>query len=88
MSSPNNPVGNWPQFLPTAVKPSPQTPATTNPVANSRRPSYVEQLRQASSSQAAPYVTLLQETKTLEPSQPHDRPLREAPYSFARQRPS
>jgi hypothetical protein len=82
----HNPVGNWPQFITRAEPPSPQpqspSPAVTPTPAplfpTMLRPSYTEQLRQASAAQAAPYVTLLREAPEVEPALPEDRPLREA----------
>lgn len=58
------------------------TPAVTPAPKLANRPlSYIEQLRQASAAQAAPYVELLRATKAhddVEPALPTDRPLREA----------
>ena len=84
----------WPS---SAVTPSPSSAVTPSPQQQTPPPavpqapltlmgnlpplSYIEQLRQASAAQAAPYVELLRTAKTsddVKPALPTDRPLREA----------
>jgi hypothetical protein len=68
----------WPQ-PPSPLQKTPLHAVPTYPVGNLSRPSYIEQLRQVSTAQAAPYVELLKAASPPdEPPLPSDVPLRDA----------